>query len=80
MRTLRELAELVEEREGDLAYGSETGLLGSFVFAYTTTQDCIEGRGDEQIEDEEYQAWADAYDKMERLEAEGKDYDINDLF
>lgn len=80
MRTLRELAELVEEREGDLAYGSETGLLGVFVGAYTTTQDCIEERGDEQIEDDEYQAWAGAYDKMERLEAEGEDYDINDLF
>jgi hypothetical protein len=80
MKTLRELAELVNEREGDLAYGSETGLLGAFVDKYATTDACIHERGEEPVSDEEYQAWADAYAKMERLEAAGEDYDINDLF
>lgn len=80
MRTMRELAELIREREADLAYGSETGLLGAFVHEHGHVQDCIYERGDEIVSDEEYQAWAEAYDRMEQLEADGEDYNIGDLF
>ena len=79
MRTMRELAELIKDREADLAYGSETGLLGVFVHEHGHVQDCME-RGDDVVSEEEFQAWADAYDRMEQLEADGEDYDIGDLF
>lgn len=79
-KTMKELAELVKERESDLAYGSETALLGEFVHRYATTDTCIEERGNEHVADEEYQSWANAYDRMEELEAAGEDYEITDLF
>lgn len=62
--TLKDLAELVKAKEAELAPGSETTLLGAFVSEYDYTDRCIEDRGDEEIDEDTYQEWVDAYKKL----------------
>lgn len=79
--TLRDLAELVQERESNIASGSETGLLGEFVREHGYAQRIIETKqGDAAIDTNVYEAWVRAYDLMEQYEKEGKEYDLSDLF
>ena len=82
MKTLKQLAELIQERETDLAPGSETALLGVFVNEYDYTDTCINERADEQVEDWVYDAWKEAYNKMEQFDADPNidDYELSDLF
>ena len=79
--TMRDLARLIESREGILAPGSETGLLGAFVSEYDHTQTIIDtDAGDKPISDDEYTAWERAYILMERYDNDGIDYELGDLF
>ena len=90
--TLRDLAELVEERElwsgyysgkilSNIAYDSETRLLGEFVRMYDHTQTIIETeKGDKMIDSNIYTAWSRAYDLMEQYEDDGVGYELSDLF
>ena len=64
MKTLKELAELVEDKERELAYGSETSVLSEFVYKYDCTGRILDERPGEEITDEEYQNWIDAYDAI----------------
>ena len=80
MKTIKDLAELIETRERDLAYGSETILLGAFVAQYDCTNRLKEEKGETPVPDEEYTAWEKAYDLMEQYEAKNIEYNIDILF
>ena len=80
MKTIKDLAELVETRERDLAYGSETILLGAFVAQYDCTSRLKEEKGETPIPDEEYTAWEKAYDLIKQYETDKTDYNIDMLF
>jgi len=79
--TLRDLAEYIEEREGTLAAGSETCLLGAFVQEYDCTQSIIDGeQGDEPIAQWVFDAWVRAYELLEAFEAAEVDFSLDNLF
>lgn len=46
MGTLRDLVKLVEEKEGELAYGSETVIKSKFVREYDTVGSILSGDSD----------------------------------
>ena len=81
MKTLRDLAELVKEKESELAYGSETSILGGFVAEYDHVSSILDGESDldaERDETEAYEMYAEAYRRMEKFENDGVEYD-NDM-
>jgi hypothetical protein len=75
---LRELAEFVKDKELELAYGSETILKGAFVDHFGHVQNAMESDAD--IDDGEFEAWKNAYEKYERLEYVGIEFTVSDLF
>jgi len=78
---LRDLAEYIEEREGTLAAGSETCLLGAFVQEYDCTQRIIDGeQGDAPLAQWVFDAWVRAYELLETFETTGVEYGLNELF
>jgi hypothetical protein len=77
-KKVSDLAELVSEKEAELAYGSETCLLGAFVNEYGFVDEAKQN--DTTISDEDYQLWVDAYEKYEELEAAGEDFNVSDCF
>ena len=81
--SLRDLAKLVDERERDLAPGSETSLLAIFVNEYDYVSKILYYETsldlDKDITDT-YKAWEKAYNRMEKFESEGVDYSIDMLF
>lgn len=83
MKTLKDLAELVKEKEHDLAYGSETTLLGIFVDEYDYVQKIIDEETSLDISadmTDTYKAWSNAYDRMEQFINDGSDYTVERLF
>jgi len=83
MKTLKDLALLVEEKEAFLAYGSETFLLGVFVSDYDYLNSIINGDSAfDSNEDctEAYDVYKCAYEKMEELESKGIEYTVEYLF
>lgn len=79
---LRDLTELIKEYERNLAYGSETILWGAYWAEY---RDKIEDDADFdttdiEINDTDVDVWLAAYAKMEEFEAEGDNYELDDLF
>jgi len=78
-KKLKDLAELIARKESELAYGSETCLLGAFVGAYGYVE---EARNDVTtiISNAEYRMWVDAYEKYEELEVAGEDFNVSDCF
>lgn len=84
--TLRDLAELVQRRERDLAPGSETSILADMVGDYTYPQRIIAGETSGTINDpdsdatEAYHLYARAYDRLEQWEADGSEYEESDLW
>jgi hypothetical protein len=81
MKTLKDLARLVKEREADLAPGSETSILGSFVNEFDHVSSILDDETKLDVnrdETESYEAYGAAYDRMEKLEADGVPYD-NDM-
>lgn len=80
MRTLKELAEMIEKYEAEQAPGSETGLLSNFVTEYGTKDTCKYERAGETVSDDEYNAWERAYQLQAQFEESGRDYDSGNLF
>lgn len=77
---LYDLAKFIDEKERELAYGSETALLPLFVDKCGYVGDILAGDYDTQISDEAYQSWVDAYARYERMISDGIEFDVNDLF
>ena len=77
-KKVMDLAEFVAEKESELAYGSETCMLGAFVDAYGYVDEAKEDNT--IISDDEHQLWVDAYAKYEELEAAGEDFNVSDCF
>jgi hypothetical protein len=76
---LKELAELVSQKEAELAYGSETCILTGFVSEFGHVVDALESHA--EINAEALEAYRDAYAKLERLSAQGiEDFCVSDLF
>ena len=83
MKTLRDLAELVQEKEAEFAPGSETAILGAFVREFDYVSSVIHGESNldpEQDATEEYHAFEEAYRRMEEFEAQGIEYDWDMLW
>jgi len=83
MKTLKNLAELVKERERELAYGSETSILGGFVRDYDYVSTILDGETDLDIYRDEtaaYTAYETAYRKMAAYESQGVEYNNDDLW
>ncbi len=81
MKTLRDLAKLIEEKESELAYGSETSLLGGFVHDYDHVGSILDGDttlDTNRDETEAYELYAEAYRRMAEYEVKGIEYD-NDM-
>ena len=81
MKTLKDLAELVKDKESELAYGSETSILGSFVAEYDHVGSILDGDttlDTNRDETEAYELYAEAYRRMAEYEAKGIEYD-NDM-
>ena len=83
MKTLRDLAEFVQEKEATLAPGSETAILGAFVRDFDYISDIINGESaldPEQDVTDEYHAFEEAYRRMEEFETQDIDYDWDMLW
>ena len=68
MKTLMDLAKLVEEYEAKLAYGSETSILGSFVYQYDYVSAILDGTTDLDVNQDvtdSYEEYKEAYEKLE---------------
>ena len=63
MKTLKDLKELVEEKERELAYGSETPILEAFVADFGYPSDWTEEEKNRDITDA-YQAYLEAYRRL----------------
>jgi len=76
-KTMKDLRELVAEREAELAPGSETCILGVYVaeFGYVSSHDDAE----KDVTDA-YSVYMNAYSKLELYLIEGVDFDLADLF
>ncbi len=80
-KTLRDLAELVAEKEGEFAPGSETSLYGGFVASYDHVSSILFNGTSLDVncdETEAYNLYQEAYRRMELFEAENIEYD-NDM-
>jgi len=75
---LSELANYVAEMEAELAYGSETSLLTGFVNEFCYVSDAQDS--DDEIDDDIFDIWKDAYTKYQELEEAGEDFCISDCF
>jgi len=83
MKTLRDLAKLVQEKEAELAPGSETAILGAFVRDFDYVFSILDGDSEldpEKDVTDEYHAFAEAYRRMEDFEAQGVEYDWDMLW
>lgn len=78
MKTLKDLAQFVHEKEKELAYGSETCLLGAFANDYGHVTDVL--NSDSEISNDDYQLWVSAYATMVEYDTAGRDYIVGDLF
>ena len=81
MKTLKDLAQFVSEKEAELAPGSETIILGGFVSEYDYVSSILNEETEldiSQDETEAYELYKEAYSRMARFEADGVDYD-NDM-
>ena len=64
--TLRELAEYVQRREGELAPGSETSNLSAFVAEYGYLSEILDGdAADRPVSADVAAEWVEAYDALE---------------
>ena len=83
MKTLLDLANLVAEREADLAPGSETSILGDFVRDYDHVSSILEGDTElnpNRDESDAFELYAAAYRRLEQFEEDGIDYTENMLW
>lgn len=80
MHTLGELARLVEKRDSEIAYGSETILFLQFTNEYGTIGEVLNERADELVSDEVYKSWKNAYDAFEQDMRNGKPFDSSKYF
>ena len=78
-RTLKDLARLVEEKERELAYGSETALLGQFVDQFDTTGSILDS-DDNPDATEDYYVWERAYEIYARKIDSGEEFDLDDVW
>ena len=74
--TVRDIAMMVEERERELAPGSETCLLHDFVRDFGDLQDALFNY--EQVDN--YHIWKRAYDRLSELLPIRDDFDCDDLW
>jgi len=79
---LRDLTELIRGYERNLAYGSETTLWGVYWAEYRDKieDDTDYDTPDVEIDDVDADVWLAAYARMAEFEAEGDDYNLDDLF
>jgi hypothetical protein len=61
MKTIKDLAILIQNQELSLAPKSESPLFQEFVFHYDLPQKLIEERGSDLIDDGEYIFWENQY-------------------
>jgi hypothetical protein len=74
-KTIKDLAEYIEEREAELAHGSETILLDGFVRDYDHVGSVLDGDTDIDVTTDAtdvYNWYVAAYAEMERLESLGQ--------
>jgi hypothetical protein len=75
---LKALAELVSQKESELAYGSETCILTGFVNEFGHVADALGSHA--EIGADVLEAYKDAYRKLERLPEQGiTDFIVSDL-
>ena len=79
MKTLKDLKELVEEKERELAPGSETPILEAFVSDFGSPSDWTEDQENQDATDA-YQAYKEAYRRLESFREWGILYELDDLW
>jgi len=76
-KTMKDLRELVADRESELAPGSETCILGVFVDEYGY----MAGPDDEEKDvTDSYSVYMEAYSRLELYLIDGVDFELADLF
>ena len=63
-KTLKDLAVYIEDCENENAPGSETNILGAFVYKYDYTNNIIDNNDTTPITDDEWDFWASEYSNI----------------